>query len=984
MATNPTVLAIQAKIDGLKGLNQLKTALRGIGTQAKNAENDLTGLTKDIVDFGKATGNSINSLEAQKRAFEALRRSVDFTSKEFKEATAEIAKLDRQLAKAEGRRGAGGVGGRLRGAAQISATAAGAGVFGGPEGFLGAIGGGIFGGPGGAIVGAAFGAQIGQLRKAAGGVAEYVAELNLAKATLAGVSTDQIEYNQNLEFARKISGNYAIRLKDVITGYASVTAAAKANNLSVKETQTIYEGITASGIAFGKSQEDLQALFLATTQVLSKGKASAEEISGQIGERIPGAVAKFAEATKRSLPELAKAFKDGKVTIADFVRFAQKQGDDYAEFAQSLADGPEKAGLRLQIALDNASEKFGGFFLDIGAGFQDYLTNLVNFVVENEKQFKLLIAKTVVFAEDFVNIFVEIGKGIWRVFGPLFKLIGDTIVGLTQGLADLVKQGQIERAAREKGIGRGQSFELRRKAEAEIAREEGGRNVFDIGQSERINQRYFEKLAQLAGITTGPTTRANRIAAILKKFDEFTPERFGGVQTGGGVAPSGETESPSGKGKDPMVAARRQFASEFAGMERSFAEVARLRLAKTTADLELQIIKAQKDQNKELEFSLKQKLQLAKVDITIEGLTAQIASRESKIAQGKLKNIDMLKYEDSLTRDKNSLLIAQTEKNKILAEQDKDRFLFNQKTTEEIQKQTKAIEDARFALREQFGLVSPEEKVARAQREFKQKYPGATDQDLDLIRQQIDPTTFEKVQQNISGLKKELEGLVNFANQITGAANAIGDAFSQSFINAITGATTAKQALADFFKSVASYFLDMAKQIIAKMITIAILNAVVGLLPGGGGGGGGDLDIDAVSQYSGIGANTRIPTPTFRANGGPVNANQPYIVGERGPELFIPFQQGSITSNEAMQQASMAQLPFTRSAESISQAMQTAQAMQAAGPINVKYESTVINGVEYVTAEQHRKGMAQAAERGRALTLQTLQNSPKTRSKVGI
>jgi len=98
MAANPTVLAIQAKIDGLKGLNQLKTALRGIGTQAKNAENDLTGLTQDIVNFAKETGNSINSLEAQKRAFEALRRSVDVTGKEFKEATAEIAKLDRQLA----------------------------------------------------------------------------------------------------------------------------------------------------------------------------------------------------------------------------------------------------------------------------------------------------------------------------------------------------------------------------------------------------------------------------------------------------------------------------------------------------------------------------------------------------------------------------------------------------------------------------------------------------------------------------------------------------------------------------------------------------------------------------------------------------------------------------------------------------------------------------------------------------------------------
>ena len=63
---------------------------------------------------------------------------------------------------------------------------------------------------------------------------------------------------------------------------------------------------------------------------------------------------------------------------------------------------------------------------------------------------------------------------------------------------------------------------------------------------------------------------------------------------------------------------------------------------------------------------------------------------------------------------------------------------------------------------------------------------------------------------------------------------------------------------------------------------------------------------------------------------------------------------------------------------------ETAQAINNPAPINVRFESQVINGVEYVTAEQHRQGMTQAAERGRAMTLTTLQNSPRTRSKVGI
>ena len=38
----------------------------------------------------------------------------------------------------------------------------------------------------------------------------------------------------------------------------------------------------------------------------------------------------------------------------------------------------------------------------------------------------------------------------------------------------------------------------------------------------------------------------------------------------------------------------------------------------------------------------------------------------------------------------------------------------------------------------------------------------------------------------------------------------------------------------------------------------------------------------------------------FRAEGGPVNAGSPYVVGEKGPELFVPSSSGSIVPNGAM------------------------------------------------------------------------------------
>jgi len=46
-----------------------------------------------------------------------------------------------------------------------------------------------------------------------------------------------------------------------------------------------------------------------------------------------------------------------------------------------------------------------------------------------------------------------------------------------------------------------------------------------------------------------------------------------------------------------------------------------------------------------------------------------------------------------------------------------------------------------------------------------------------------------------------------------------------------------------------------------------------------------------------------IPIPGFRADGGPVESGSPYIVGEEGPELFVPNKSGTIVPNNMMPQA---------------------------------------------------------------------------------
>ena len=241
-------------------------------------------------------------------------------------------------------------------------------------------------------------------------------------------------------------------------------------------------------------------------------------------------------------------------------------------------------------------------------------------------------------------------------------------------------------------------------------------------------------------------------------------------------------------------------------------------------------------------------------------------------------------------------------------------------------------------------------------------------------------TGTERLQDAIATVRGELNELVNLENQVIAGANAIGSAFGQAFQDVATGAKSTQEALADAFEGIGKAFISMAAEIIAKQMTLIILQTIFKALSGGAGGGGGLFSGEGpVAMPGGAGFAEGFSLPSLlpgRANGGPVSGNQPYIVGERGPELFVPGVSGSVVSN-ADTRAALAQQATNRQMNAGGSAMQQK-------PIEVKYESTVINGVEYVTTEQHQRGIALAAERGRALTLQVLQNSVKTRKRVGM
>jgi tape measure domain-containing protein len=458
------------------------------------------------------------------------------------------------------------------------------------------------------------------------------------------------------------------------------------------------------------------------------------------------------------------------------------------------------------------------------------------------------------------------------------------------------------------------------------------------------------------------------------------------------------TDGGGGKGKGKGEGRADQTLSRLISLQNEYDSIIRssplLAIQRFQVANSLALVRAQEDNNAELINTIKNN----EINLGFADQELQIRNQyiDAMNAANSIENPQERLLEETIAKEKQDF-----ELERLLISANGEKLALAQDTAIAAERIAKASEVELFNLRDQLGLVGKQERIVRfSQSRIDARDPNA-EQQTDLYRQTIDPTLAEGLTQNIAKMKKELEELVNPINQITGAANAIGGAFSQSFTDAISGSKSAKEALADFFKSVGSYFLDMAGQIIAKMVTMAILNAVVGLLPGGGSSPGIQQAL-AVTPKTGAAATSTLNNfLSPRANGGPVSANTPYIVGERGPELMVPSTSGMVLSNSETRQQLTQQDSAMRSTEATRQQLNTQRntmitnstretermtemMLSNPDPIDVRYESTVINNVEYVTAEQHRQGMAQAAERGRSLTLSALQGSVKTRKKVGL
>lgn len=312
---------------------------------------------------------------------------------------------------------------------------------------------------------------------------ETAKETSRVNIALKNVSKSTEEYAAHQQFVVGLSKKYGVQVNSLTSGFAKFKAAADISNMALSDQYKIFESVSRAAVAFGLSADDQKGVFLALSQMMSKGKIQAEELRLQMAERLPVAIQAMAKATGLSVEEMDKLMKKGKLYASDVL----------PRFAEALDEMiPNVDTDNLMTSLNRLSNVFVDLVKkwDIEEKFKsivDVVSRLLGVLANN--------AKTV-FTGLQILITTGLGNAVYRVF----KSIGnnyDKIVAASVKAQDTLKN-------RQEAVARAQEAVDKASAAAVAARE--AEKVATVGASEAKKQRLRNRTANAEAALAAKTT----------------------------------------------------------------------------------------------------------------------------------------------------------------------------------------------------------------------------------------------------------------------------------------------------------------------------------------------------------------------------------------------------------------------------------------------------------------------------------------------
>ena len=256
---------------------------------------------------------------------------------------------------------------------------------------------------------------------------EVAKESSRVTTALKNVSGTMGQFAENQRFLLDMAKKYGLEINALTGNYAKFTAAASISGMTILEQRKIFESMSRAVTAFDMSAEDSNGVFLALSQMMSKGKISSEELRLQMGERIPIALQAMARAAGTSVAGLDELMKKGKLMSADVLPKFAKALDEMIPNVDT--DNLETSLNRLKNAFTELVDE-----ADIKGKYKsliDWVTSAVKTATEN-------IRSVITYAIAAIVVLVT------------SKLVNNIISAIAK--AELAAKSAARRAAKDAGV----------------------------------------------------------------------------------------------------------------------------------------------------------------------------------------------------------------------------------------------------------------------------------------------------------------------------------------------------------------------------------------------------------------------------------------------------------------------------------------------------------------------------------------------------
>ena len=196
------------------------------------------------------------------------------------------------------------------------------------------------------------------------------ATMEQLQAGMQAVSGSSEQAGKDMEFVRAVAGRIGTDVAEAGRAFLGLAAATKGTAVEGEPTRQVFEAVASAMGKAGKSSAETGNALQALSQMASKGVVQSEELRGQLGEALPGALNAASKGLGLTTAELMKLVEEGKITANDlFPALASGLNELYGGAPQAQTLSQEFANVKnafVEMA-DNIGQSGGLSALKVGA-----------------------------------------------------------------------------------------------------------------------------------------------------------------------------------------------------------------------------------------------------------------------------------------------------------------------------------------------------------------------------------------------------------------------------------------------------------------------------------------------------------------------------------------------------------------------------------------------------------------------------------------